>query len=380
MGKRIKKNLLFIFLLVIQSVGYAELPSREKIDGWMENLGGGESFDPNKSIDWGILPGPFYTPELEIGVGMAIVGLYRPDSDDMVSQNSSISLNGFVSSTGAFGLSFSNYNFFSSDRWRIFVSGYANKMPTYYWGKGYQSGYHNSNKEEYSIEDFSLEPRILYRVGNNSYLGLGWHLNTMHATDLKREQNSQLQLEPNGLSVFSSGVSAYFSYDTRDFIPNPSHGQAVNLTLTDYSPSLGSDNRFKTLEMQFSSYYPFDEKNILAFEVYSQLSDGDVPWNMLALLGNDSRMRGYYEGRYRDRNSLSTQVEYRRKLDWRHGVALWVGAGTLSERKADLGGKPWLPTVGIGYRFEFKPRMNVRLDFGVGERSNGFYFQVGEAF
>lgn len=380
MDVHIKQILLLTFLLVTPAVGCAELPSREKIDGWMESLGGGESFDPNKSIDWGILPGPFYTPELEVGVGMAIVGLYRPDSDDLVSQNSSIGINGFVSSTGAFGLSFENYNFFSDDRWRVFVSGYTNKMPTYYWGKGYQSGYHNSNKEEYTIEDFSLEPRLLYRVGNNSYLGLGWLLNTMHATDLKREQDSKLQLEPNGLSVFSSGVSAYFSYDTRDFIPNPSHGQAVNLTLTNYSPSLGSDNRFKTLEMQFSSYYPFDEENILAFEIHSQLADGDVPWNMLTMLGNDRRMRGYYEGRYRDQNSLTTQVEYRRKLEWRHGVALWLGAGTLSERKTDLGGKPWLPTVGLGYRFEFKPRMNVRLDFGIGKRSNGFYFQVGEAF
>jgi hypothetical protein len=39
-----------------------------------------------------------------------------------------------------------------------------------------------------------------------------------------------------------------------------------------------------------------------------------------------------------------------------------------------------LPTLGAGYRFEFKPRMNVRLDLGFGRNSAGFYFQMGEAF
>lgn len=57
-----------------------------------------------------------------------------------------------------------------------------------------------------------------------------------------------------------------------------------------------------------------------------------------------------------------------------------AGGGTLSDQARDLGKGHWLPSIGIGYRFEFKPRMNVRLDFGIGKESTGFYFQVGEAF
>ncbi len=34
----------------------------------------------------------------------------------------------------------------------------------------------------------------------------------------------------------------------------------------------------------------------------------------------------------------------------------------------------WLPSAGVGYRFEFKPRVNVRLDYGIGNGSSGFYF------
>ncbi len=52
----------------------------------------------------------------------------------------------------------------------------------------------------------------------------------------------------------------------------------------------------------------------------------------------------------------------------------------MSDSPSELGSGHWLPSAGVGYRFEFKPRMNVRLDFGVGRNSTGVYFQVGESF
>ena len=52
--------------------------SREKIDGWLQHLGASDKFDASKGIDWGVMPGPFYTPELGLGIGTAVVGMYRP--------------------------------------------------------------------------------------------------------------------------------------------------------------------------------------------------------------------------------------------------------------------------------------------------------------
>lgn len=105
------------------------------MDGWLKGLGSDNQFNPDKGIDWGVMPGPFYTPELGLGVGMAIVGMYRPDKNDHVSQNSTLSLSGFASSTGAFGLGLENYSFFADDAWRFYLSGALNDMPTYYWGR-----------------------------------------------------------------------------------------------------------------------------------------------------------------------------------------------------------------------------------------------------
>lgn len=213
------------------------LPDRQKIDGWLNELGGSNHFDARKKIDWGVLPGPFYTPEMGMGIGVAVVGLYRPDSSDHISQTSSLGLSGFGSSTGAFGLNFINYNFLAGDQWRLFVSGTLNNIPTYYWGKGYSAGKNNGNKEKYHSQEFDIRPRFLYRVTDATYMGLGWHFSSVNASNPDSGAKRYFDRSVGGRSVISSGVSAYFSYDTRDFLPNAQHGQAFEIIYTYFSRS-----------------------------------------------------------------------------------------------------------------------------------------------
>ncbi|EOD2821557.1 BamA/TamA family outer membrane protein [Providencia stuartii] len=315
-----------------------------------------------------------------IGIGTALVGLYRIDKNDKETQPSSIGLSGFASSTGAFGVNFTNYNFIDHDQWRLFVSGTLNNIPTYYWGKGYAAGKNDHNKEKYHSQEFEITPRALYRLTDATYIGLGWNFSSINANDPDDGAKHYFQQSIGGQSVINSGMSAYFSYDTRDFLPNAHHGQAFEAVYTYFSPSFGSDTRFQSTQLQYAYYHELTENTVIALDNYARFTTGEVPWDQLSLLGNANRMRGYYEGRYRDNNIFTTQLELRHKLDWRHGIVGWVGTGTMSDKTAELGEGHWLPTTGVGYRFEFKPRMNVRLDFGVGRNSTGFYFQVGEAF
>lgn len=370
---------LFSLFITLSSHGQI-LPERQQIDSWLSELGGENSFDETKAIDWGVLPGPFYTPEMGLGVGTALVGLYRIDKDDKITQPSSIGLSGFASSTGAFGVNFTNYNFVDNDQWRLFVSGTINNVPTYYWGKGYAAGKNDHNKEKYHSQEFQITPRALYKLGDATYIGLGWEFSSMNASDPDTGAKAYFAQSVGGRSVISSGLSAYYSFDTRDFLPNAHQGQAFEAVYTYFAPDFGSDTRFQTTQLQYAFYHEITEKTVLAIDNYARFSTGDVPWNQLSLLGNGNRMRGYYEGRYRDNNIFTSQAEIRHKLDWRHGVVGWVGTGTMSDSPSELGKGHWLPTVGVGYRFEFKPRMNVRLDFGIGRNSTGVYFQVGEAF
>lgn len=374
-----KRRLICGLLLVTPLSQAALLPDRQTIDRFLNTLGSDRQANVSKGVDWGVVPGPFYTPELGVGVGVAAVGLYRPDKLQKNTPLSTLSLSGFASSTGAFGLGYENSTFLHNDRWRFYFDGDLSHRPLKFWGVGYQAGRHQRGKQNYDASRFSLRPQMLYRLAQHTYAGLGWSLAWERASDLQHSAQGSLFQQP-ALGVFSSGGSLLFSYDTRDFLANPSRGQVFNLSYTRYSPSLGGDNRFNSWDAQYGLYHGLNPSTLLAWEVYGRLTGGDVPWTMLSQLGDSHHLRGYYQGRYRDRDMLTSQLELRKKLNWRHGVVAWLGAGTMSDRRSELLNGHWLPSVGVGYRFEFKKRMNVRLDYGVGQHSSGFYFQVGEAF
>ncbi|WP_028079051.1 BamA/TamA family outer membrane protein [Solimonas soli] len=370
-------------LAALLSAGFAApagagwLPDRERIDALLDKLGGGQQIDESKSVDWGVLPGPFYMPETSLGIGVALVGLYRADQEK-TTPLSSLTLMGYASVTGVVGIKFDDYSYFDGDRWRLFVDGSLSNEPSRFWGVGYAAG-RDDHWQEYTAQGFGLWPKGFARIAPATWAGLGWSVVQMHASQLEDGQANAILATPAGRSDFASGLSAHLLHDTRDFAPNPARGQVLSLDYAAYAPAFGGEERFDALTARYALYQALDARSILAFELYGDFRSGDVPWNLLPALGNDARMRGYYNGRYRDRDVVSTQLEWRHQFAWRHGMTLWAGAGTLAPRPGDLG-EHWLPSFGAGYRFMFKPRVNVRLDLGFGRDSAGVYFQVGEAF
>ncbi|VEB03445.1 outer membrane protein/protective antigen OMA87 [Klebsiella pneumoniae] len=197
---------------------------------------------------------------------------------------------------------------------------------------------------------------------------------------MDHDDRPKIENTPQGPSVFSSGASFDINWDDRDFVPNPRRGQYANLRYTHYAPGLGSDTRFEEFQLHYSHYHALSEKSVLAWEADGAFTQGEVPWSMMPLLGSDERMRGYYQGRYRDkkrrqRSAGISPAAHLAARDCRLGRS-----GNHGPSLSSLNNGRWLPSAGVGYRFEFKPRVNVRLDYGIGNGSSGFYFQVGEAF
>lgn len=351
---------------------------RQTIDDFLGKLGADNQYDPSKGIDWSVLPGPFYTPELKLGLGTAVAGIYRMDPEDKTTQNSSLSFTGFVSTSGALGLGLHNYTFFTDDRWRLFVDGSVARIPTQFWGVGFDAA--QGDGQKYDNNSIQLHPQLMRQLVGNLYIGGGWDFSAMKAGIKESNPNDTFSQYGASSRSLSSGATVSLNYDSRDVITRPQRGQFISIEYRYFDPHLGSDTHFTATQMQYNYYYPLDEKRVLAFDLWGRFTRGDVPWDRLSLAGDDRRLRGYYQGRYRDKDVVSGQIEYREKLNWRHGYVLWLGAGALGSSPEDLAHHPLLPTVGAGYRFEVKPAMNIRLDLGVGRESAGFYFQVAEAF
>ncbi|OQQ06307.1 hypothetical protein BK412_02575 [Vibrio campbellii] len=346
------------------------------VDDILTKLGSSETVDESKLIDWGILPGPFVNPEQGFGIGVAAVGLYTPYDWQKGDPYSTVTVTSYGSTSGSYGLGLNNRTYLKGDKVRLLGEAWISHTPGYYWGIGSQAAENDSNKVQYEGQRLQLSPKVAVEIAPNTYAKLGWQWQSFNKVD-----GVDGDILPSEVTnATSSGVLLGMEYDTRDFEPNPMQGQFLDIEWIANRDSLGSDEDYDNLVANYRLYQQWSDTTIVAMEVYSQSIFGDAPWFDYAQLGDDQRMRGYYQGQYRDKHQLSTQVEIRHTIAGRHGVVGWLGAGNIAPTYHDLFESSWLPTVGVGYRFAFKARINVRVDLGVGKDSTGFYFQINEAF
>ena len=114
----------------------------------------------------------------------------------------------------------------------------------------------------------------------------------------------------------------------------------------------------------------------------SETTSGSPPFDQLPELGGDKLLRGYFQGRYRDRALIAFQAEYRWPLFWRVGAAGFVGVGQVADGLSGFRLDRFWPAGGVGIRFLLAEQegLNVRADFAFGDGSSGFYLAFGEAF
>jgi hemolysin activation/secretion protein len=156
------------------------------------------------------------------------------------------------------------------------------------------------------------------------------------------------------------------------------------LFLNHFDKFWGSDYNYNSIIVDLRKYFPVGMEKVLAFQVYSLNTTGyEVPIRSLASFGGSNRMRGYYDGRYKDNNMFILQTEYRFPIyHWLKGV-VFGGSGTVSHDikafeiqnvKSSFGG-------GLRIALSKKEKLNLRIDYGIGQgKNNGLYLQLGEAF
>lgn len=331
--------------------------------------------DPDKRFDFSIIGGPHYSSDTKLGLGLVASGLYRIDRNDLNISPSNVSLYGDITTSGAYVIGISGNTLFPKMKYRIDADMFFSYRPSQYWGIGYDAG-RNDYYSEYDNLEIQLKFDFLRKIANNTYLGL-----TTNIRDIKGKNFDDISLLGNErLKSTAVGAGLILSYDSRDFIPNPYKGIYAKLEHIFYPEFLGSTYRFNKTEITFRYYQKVWEGGILAFDMQGILNNGDITWNMMALAGSSYQMRGYYKGQYRDKNLIQSQIELRQKIYKRNGAAIWAGAGNVFPKFSEFDWSHTLPTFGIGYRWEFKNKVNIRLDYGIGKGQSAFYFNINEAF
>ncbi|MCD7963471.1 MAG: outer membrane protein assembly factor [Rikenellaceae bacterium] len=328
-----------------------------------------------KKIDFSIIGGPHYSSDVGFGIGLVASGLYRIDKENLDISPSNVSIFGDIATSGFFLLGVSGNNIMKGGKYRIDYNTVFYSNPSDFWGIGYHDAEFNE-KSDYKRLQARIKADFLYRIFPSTYIGLGGSFNYVEGKNFSNIN----YLHGQGKRYISTGAGPFFVYDSRDFIPNAYKGIYVKLDYKYFPEFFGNKSNFSKTEFIGDVYQRLWKGAILAYDLHGEFNTGNVPWTMLALLGGTTRMRGYYQGHYRDRNIIDTQVELRQKVYNRHGVAAWVGAGNVFYSFDKFKWSHTLPTYGIGYRWEFKNRVNVRLDYGIGKGQKSFIFNINESF
>ena len=169
-------------------------------------------------------------------------------------------------------------------------------------------------------------------------------------------------LAPEELDLFTG---LHFIWDKRDNMVYPTRGVCMDLLQRFFFPLRGGTETFYNTTALLDVYIPAWKGAVFMLDFYGDFVYGNAPWMMWPLLGQDSHLRGYYNGRYREKNLFSAQLEFRQKIKEIHAIVVWGGAGWMFHDVKSFNVNTVLPTVGLGYRLNVGGFV-LHIDFGVG--------------
>lgn len=178
-----------------------------------------------------------------------------------------------------------------------------------------------------------------------------------------------------------------FLLDNRDFTTYTTRGSFVRARYA-YTPDLWGGDNFNgsLLELDGRGFYsPFSTVTLAIQAVYRGTIAPLTPFYVYRDLGGDNTMRGYYLGRYRDKNYATVQSEIRYRPIPRLGAVAFGGLGSTFSEQFPF---RTVPSYGAGLRYFFSLEHNstIRFDYAYGEqrpgekRQSGFYISLSEAF
>lgn len=336
------------------------------------------------------MPVPVFRYSQEIGAEFGLGAIYSTylDRRDPENRSSNFSTVLSASTKGQYNISLkgdiwtekNTHHYISEIRFR--------KMPFDFFGIGNETLEADKDRlEQGSVKMiFEAEKRLAPKL----YTGISAGFETYHFEDLEPggtfPANDALVHKIGG-SVLYFGLSE--SYDTRNSNNYTTKGFMGRVTYQ-YAPDFFGGENFtgSLIRVNVRNFWSLSKKFVLGINgLYHTVQGKKTPFYMLPQMGNDEMMRGYYTGRYRDRNLLAAQAELRYRYNSRFGLVIFGGAGQVFGY-SDFAMKAFKPSYGGGGRYFFDPEkgLSVRVDYGIGEkrpnekRQTGFYISLAEAF
>ncbi|HVW62754.1 MAG TPA: hypothetical protein VHC48_22035 [Puia sp.] len=266
------------------------------------------------------------------------------------------------------------------------------KYPSLTYGLGGNTSPDSGYNIDYAY--LRLHQAILRKVTSDLYLGLGYDLDYLwdiREVDPPTGKETDFQRYGFHKTELASGISLHFLYDSRRNQINPDGGGYAGISYRPNFTFLGSDADWQSLILDLRKYIrlPGSTHNVLAIWSYSWFTTGggDPPYLLLPSTGWDAYSntgRGYIQGRFRSKNMLYLETEYRFRI-LSNGLLGGVIFGNAASFSEQVSGRYEyvMPGYGAGLRISLNKfsRTNLCIDYGWGAHgSGGFFVNLGEVF
>ncbi len=232
----------------------------------------------------------------------------------------------------------------------------------------------------------------MHAIAPNLTAGLGYYLDShWNISELDNAALTKTDLVKYGLTKksISSAITFNLQFDNRLNSINTQGGFYANIQIRNNNKIIGSDANWygSTIDMRYYKKLSNSRNDILAFWSYNAFTLGgnppyfDLPSSGWDLYNNTARQ--YIEGRFRGKNLLYLESEYRFRLlkNGLLGGVLFTNITTAT----DISNKfnRIVPGIGTGLRIKLNKSSgtNLCIDYGFGiEGSRGFAFNINEIF
>lgn len=181
-------------------------------------------------------------------------------------------------------------------------------------------------------------------------------------------------------------VEGFAAADNRDEPGNARAGGYYSVAWRKYNDQDLNRYSFRLFDAHARRFFAvFDKKRVFALQAQltaTAADDGqEVPFFLQPTLGGSHALRSVHEYRFRDRNLLAMNVEYRWEAFGALDMALFADFGKVAPRVSDLDFSDMKRGYGIGFRFNTPGTVFLRIDIatGAGEGVH-YYFKFSNAF
>lgn len=163
----------------------------------------------------------------------------------------------------------------------------------------------------------------------------------------------------------------FTTLDTRDQPGNAREGGYLGVLWRRHNDLDLDRYSFHEVDVDAQQFFPiFDKKRVIAVRVQlltTTAAEGqEVPFYFRPTLGGSTSLRSVSDFRFRDRNVLATNIEYRWEAFSGLDMALFADFGSVAPRVSELEFADVRGAYGIGLRFNTYKAVFLRLDVAAG--------------